>query len=77
MAITDVYFSPSGAGLADGSSAANAYAAVNSGSWHTNVSGTDCEGKRFIFLAGTYSVDNQLTFTGTPTKENPFFMVEY
>lgn len=75
MAITDVYYSPNGAGDEDGSSAANAYPATSSGSWASEITGEDTEGKRFIFLAGTYEVDNSLTFTGTPTKDNPFFWV--
>ena len=75
MAITDVYFSPAGAGAADGSSAANAFAAISSSTWSSNVSGTDIASKRFIFLAGTYEVNTELAFTGTSSKTAPFFFV--
>ena len=75
MAITDVYYSPDGAGSKDGSNAANAYPALFRNGWSSDITGEDIEGKRFIFLAGTYEVENTLTFTGTPTKANPFFWV--
>ena len=75
MAITDVYYSPAGAGSQNGSDAANAYPALFRNGWASQITGEDIEGKRFIFLAGTYEVENTLTFTGTPTKANPFFWV--
>ena len=39
MALTDVYYSPSGAGSQDGSSAANAKAALTGTSWTTAIEG--------------------------------------
>ena len=53
MALTNVYYSPSGAGSEDGSSAANAKAAITGTSWTTDIEGEARQNTRWIFLAGT------------------------
>jgi hypothetical protein len=74
MALTDVYYSPSGAGSQDGSSAANAKAAVTGTSWTTTLEGETRQNTRWIFLAGTYTVNDTLTPTTTdPDASNPHF----
>ena len=65
MALTDVYISPDGAGLKDGSSVANALQAIDSGDWSTDIEGLDRADKRFIFLEGTYNCTSTLVFTGS------------
>ena len=53
MALTDVFYSPSGAGSQDGSNAANAKAALTGTSWTTAIEGEARQNTRWIFLAGT------------------------
>ena len=69
MALTNVYYSPSGAGSQDGSSAANAKAAITGTSWTTDIEGETRQNTRWIFLAGTYTVNEELVPTSTdPTQ---------
>ena len=76
MALTDVYYSPSGAGSQDGSSAANAKAAVTGTSWTTTLEGETRQNTRWIFLAGTYTVNDTLVVSSTvPDASNPHFWV--
>ncbi len=76
MALTDVYYSPSGAGSQDGSSAANAKAAITGTSWTTAIEGETRQNTRWIFLAGTYTVTEELVPTSTdPNADNPHFWV--
>ena len=60
MALTEMFASPSGAGLQDGSSAANAKAAITGTSWTTDIEGETRQNTRWIFLAGTYTVNEEL-----------------
>ncbi len=76
MALTDVYYSPSGAGSQDGSNAANAKAAITGTSWTTDIEGETRQNTRWIFLAGTYTVNEELVPTSTdPNADNPHFWV--
>ena len=76
MALTNVYYSPSGAGSQDGSSAANAKAAITGTSWTTDIEGETRQNTRWIFLAGTYTVTEELVPTSTdPNADNPHFWV--
>ena len=76
MALTDVYYSPSGAGLQDGSSAANAKAAITGTSWTSDIIAETRQNTRWIFLAGTYTVNVELGPTSTdPNSDNPHFWV--
>jgi len=72
MALTDVYISPDGAGLKDGSSVANALQAIDSGDWSTDIEALDRADKKFIWLEGTYNCTTTLTFSGSaPSKSQP------
>ena len=76
MALTNVYYSPSGAGSQDGSSAANAKAAVTGTSWTTALEAETRQNTRWIFLAGTYTVNDTLVVSSTvPDSSNPHFWV--
>ena len=76
MALTNVYYSPSGAGSQDGSSAANAKAAITGTSWTTAIEGETRQNTRWIFLAGTYTCNEELVPTSTdPNADNPHFWV--
>ena len=76
MALTNVYYSPSGAGSQDGSNAANAKAAITGTSWTTDIEGETRQNTRWIFLAGTYTVNEELVPTSTdPNADNPHFWV--
>jgi hypothetical protein len=76
MALTNVYYSPSGAGSQDGSNAANAKAAITGTSWTTAIEGETRQNTRWIFLAGTYTVTEELVPTSTdPNADNPHFWV--
>ena len=76
MALTNVYYSPSGAGSEDGSSAANAKAAITGTSWTTDIEGETRQNTRWIFLAGTYTCNEELVPTSTdPNADNPHFWV--
>ena len=76
MALTNVYYSPSGAGSQDGSNAANAKAAITGTSWTTAIEGETRQNTRWIFLAGTYTVNEELVPTSTdPNADNPHFWV--
>ena len=76
MALTNVYYSPSGAGSQDGSNAANAKAAITGTSWTTDIEGETRQNTRWIFLAGTYTVTEELVPTSTdPDADNPHFWV--
>ena len=76
MALTNVYYSPSGAGSQDGSNAANAKAAITGTSWTTAIEGETRQNTRWIFLAGTYTVNEELVPTSTdPDADNPHFWV--
>ena len=76
MALTNVYYSPSGAGSQDGSNAANAKAAITGTSWTTDIEGETRQNTRWIFLAGTYTVTEELAPTSTdPNADNPHFWV--
>ena len=76
MALTDVFYSPSGAGSQDGSNAANAKAAITGTSWTTDIEGEARQNTRWIFLAGTYTVNEELVPTSTdPNADNPHFWV--
>lgn len=69
MALTDVYISPDGAGLKDGSSVDNALQAIDSGDWSTDIEGLDRADKRFIFLEGTYNCTTMLLITGSAATD--------
>tara|TARA_R100001460_G_scaffold796_5_gene3547 strand:- start:3567 stop:4730 length:1164 start_codon:yes stop_codon:yes gene_type:complete len=76
MALTNVFYSPSGAGSQDGSSAANAKAALTGTSWTTDIEGEARQNTRWIFLAGTYTCTEELIPTSTnPDADNPHFWV--
>ena len=76
MALTNVFYSPSGAGSEDGSSAANAKAALTGTSWTTAIEGEARQNTRWIFLAGTYTCTEELICTSTaPNADNPHFWV--
>ncbi len=76
MALTNVYYSPSGAGSQDGSSAANAKAAITGTSWTSDIIAETRQNTRWIFLAGTYTVTEELVPTSTdPDADNPHFWV--
>jgi len=76
MALTNVFYSPSGAGSQDGSSAANAKAALTGTSWTTDIEGETRQNTRWVFLAGTYTCTEELQPTSTdPNADNPHFWV--
>ena len=76
MALTNVFYSPSGAGSQDGSNAANAKAALTGTSWTTAIEGEARQNTRWIFLAGTYTCNEELQPTSTdPNADNPHFWV--
>ena len=76
MALTDVFYSPSGAGSQDGSNAANAKAAITGTSWTTAIEGETRQNTRWIFLAGTYTCNEELVpTTSDPTALAPHFWV--
>ena len=76
MSLTDVFISPDGAGDNSGSSVANALPAISSGDWSTDIEALDRQGKRFVWLSGTYNVTTKLTFSGSaPGNEQPNFGV--
>lgn len=76
MALTDVFISPDGAGDNSGSSVANALPAISGGDWSTDIEALDRQGKRFVWLSGTYNVTTKLTFSGSaPGVNQPNFWV--
>ena len=76
MALTDVYYSPSGAGSQDGSNAENAKAAITGTAWTSTLKAETRQNTRWIFLAGTYTVSQELVPTSTdPNADNPHFWV--
>ena len=77
MSVTDLFFSPLGAGDNSGDSVANAIPATNgSGDWSTEIKSQDRQNKRWIFLEGTYNVSSELVSTGSEaTDTQPNFWV--
>ena len=77
MSVTDLFFSPTGAGNNSGDSVANAMPATDgSGDWSTELKSQDRQNKSWIFLEGTYNVSSVLVSTvSEATDTHPNFWV--